>query len=158
MKKILSIFFVSLVVLLSASGLLRAEEVKKETTYRNDIKPIFDAKCAVCHGADAPEHPVFKLEKEQWLAKMKGPRMDTYSTLIYHIGWPDTGAVMRRLDDGKNAKDGKPGNMYQYLGATEEERQKNLDIFKAWVGNWTLKKSPEATKEDLDKIKSNLKY
>jgi hypothetical protein len=39
------------------------------------------------------------------------------------------------LDDGKNTKDGKPGNMYQYLGATEDERQKNLKLFKKWVGN-----------------------
>lgn len=43
----------------------------------------------------------------------------------------NTGAMMRRLDDGKGAKDGKPGNMYQHLGGTEEERQKNLALFKA---------------------------
>ncbi|MCK7501111.1 MAG: hypothetical protein MZW92_71545 [Comamonadaceae bacterium] len=53
---------------------------------------------------------------------------------------------MRRLDDGKNTKDGKPGNMLQYLGASDEERLKNLGLFKAWVGNWTLKRWPEITK------------
>ncbi|MRR36663.1 cytochrome C, partial [bacterium] len=67
--------------------------------------------------------------------------------------WPDTGALMRRLDDGKNAKEGKPGNMYKHLGTTEEERQKNLALFKAWVGNWNLKKWPEVTKEELDGVK-----
>ena len=60
---------------------------------------------------------------------------------------------MRRLDDGKASKDGKAGNMYQHLGATEEERQKNLGQFKAWVGNWSLKRLPELTKEDLNGIK-----
>ncbi len=33
--------------------------------------------------------------------------MDTYSYLIYYTAWPDTGSLMRRLDDGKNIKDGK---------------------------------------------------
>jgi len=56
---------------------------------------------------------------------------------------------MRRLDDGKNTKDNKPGNMYQNLGADEQERQKNLKLFRDWVGNWTLKRFPDLTKEDL---------
>ncbi|MBT9537978.1 MAG: hypothetical protein IVZ94_07575 [Nitrospirae bacterium] len=60
---------------------------------------------------------------------------------------------MRRLDDGKNTKDGKPGNMYQYLGSTEEERQQNLKLFKDWVGNWTLKKRKDITKEEMEGIK-----
>ena len=37
--------------------------------------------------------------------------MDTYADLIFFVGWPDTGALMRRLDDGKTAADGKPGNV-----------------------------------------------
>jgi hypothetical protein len=82
-----------------------------------------------------------------------GMRMDTYSHLIFYTAWPDTGSLMRRLDDGRNTKDSKPGNMYKYLGSTEEERQKNLQLFKAWVGNWTLKRWPEITKEELDGIK-----
>ena len=98
--------------------------------------------------------------KTNWMAAMKGPRMDSYADLIMLIGWPDTGAVMRRLDDGKNAG-GKPGNMYQYLGSTDEERQKNLLTFKAWVGpeGWILKRwnargnVPAITKEELDKIR-----
>jgi hypothetical protein len=56
---------------------------------------------------------------------------------------------MRRLDDGKNTKDGKPGNMYEFLGGTQEERQKNLALFKQWVGLWTLKRLPELTREEI---------
>ncbi len=73
---------------------------------------------------------------------MKGPRMDNYADLLFFVGWPDSGALMRRLDDGSSvhAKGGKPGNMYQYLGTTNKERQKNLSLFKAWVGEggWNL--------------------
>jgi len=57
-------------------------------------------------------------------------RMDTYSHLIFYTAWPDTGSLMRRLDDGRNTKDGKPGNMYKYLGSTEEERQKIYSFLK----------------------------
>jgi hypothetical protein len=46
--------------------------------------------------------------------------------------------------------------MYQHLGVTEEERQRNLQIFKAWVGNWSLKRFSESTKEDLAGI--SVKY
>jgi hypothetical protein len=79
--------------------------------------------------------------------------MDGYTYLIYFIGWPDSGAMMRRLDDGKSAEDGKPGNMYQYLGSTYEERQKNLALFKAWIGNWTLKRWTEISKKEMHDIK-----
>ena len=79
--------------------------------------------------------------------------MDTYSHLIAYTAWPDTGALMRRLDDGKAANDAKPGNMYPHLGSTEPERQKNLQTFKNWVGAWTLKRWKEITKEELDGIK-----
>ena len=124
-----------------------------DVTYRKEIKPIFDTHCASCHGKDsAPEYYAFKEEKEKWVARGQGMRMDTYSHLVFYTAWPDTGALMRRLDDGKSSKDGKPGNMYKHLGATEEERQKNLAIFKAWVGNWNLKRWPEVTKEELSGV------
>jgi hypothetical protein len=124
----------------------------EETTYRKHIKPLFDTKCIGCHGQDAaPEYYAFKEEKDKWLVKGKGMRMDTYSHLVFYTAWPDTGALMRRLDDGKTT--GKPGNMYQYLGTTEEERQQNLKLFKDWVGNWTLKRWKDITKEDMDGIK-----
>jgi hypothetical protein len=126
-----------------------------EITYRKHIKPLFDAKCIGCHGQDAaPEYYAFKEEKDKWLAKGKGMRMDTYSHLVFYTAWPDTGALMRRLDDGKGSKEGKPGNMYQHLGSTEDERQQNLKLFKDWVGNWTLKRWKDITKEDMDGIKA----
>jgi hypothetical protein len=51
--------------------------------------------------------------------------------------------------------------MYPYLGSNEEERQKNLNTFKEWVGRdaWTLKRwNPRGdvtgiTRDELDKIK-----
>lgn len=54
--------------------------------------------------------------------------------------------------------------MYVNLGADENERQKNLKLFKAWMGEdaWTLKRwqargdVPGVTKEELEKMK--LKY
>ena len=128
----------------------------EDVGYMKQIKPVFESKCAACHGQDSPEYPAFKEEKKKFEGKMKGPRMDNYTHLIFFVGWPDNGALMRRLDDGKSTKDGKAGNMYQYLGGTEEERQKNLSLFKEWVGNWTLKRWPEITKEDLNGLK--LKY
>jgi len=126
-----------------------AEEVR----YTTHIKPVFDAKCSGCHGPDSSEYPEFNANKKKYAEMFKGPRMDSYAHLIYFTGWPDTGSLMRRLDDGKNSKDGKPGNMYQHLGAGEEERQKNLMLFKEWVGNWTLKRWPEITKEEMNGIR-----
>lgn len=130
----------------------QAEEVK----YTTHIKQIVNAKCLGCHGADSPEYPEFKEHKKKYEETSKGPRMDSYTYLIYYIGWPDNGAMMRRLDDGKSTKEGKPGNMYQYLGSTDEERQKNLALFKEWVGSWNLKRWTEVTKEDLNGLK--IKY
>jgi hypothetical protein len=137
----------------SASGLAQ------ETTYSKDIKPLFESKCAACHGAGAPTLAEFLKDQKKFEAAMKGPRMDSYADMIMLVGWPDTGAVMRRLDDGKSAG-GKPGNMYQYLGTTDEERQTNLQTFKAWVGpeGWALNRFkargnvPGISKEQLEKI------
>lgn len=127
----------------------------QETTWSGSIKGIVERQCLACHGPDsAPEYPLFKQDKDSWLAKGQAMRMDTYSHLVAFVGWPNTGAMMRRLDDGKNSKDGKPGNMYQHLGATEVERQKNLGLFKAWIGNWSLKRFPDTTKEELIGIKA----
>ena len=135
-----------------------------EVTYRKHIRPLFQQQCASCHGADSPYLGDFKEEKPKYLAKDIGPRMDTYADLIFFIGWPDTGAVMRRLDGGKSTKDGKPGNMFEYLGDDARERQKHLNVFKAWVGEdaWMLKRwkargdVPGATKAEIAKMK--LKY
>ena len=137
----------------SASGLAA------EATYTRDIKPLFEAKCAGCHGAASPYFGEFEKEPKKFAAAMKGPRMDSYADLIFFVGWPDTGALMRRLDDGANAG-GKPGNMYQFLGTTDEERRTNLQTFKAWVGpeGWILKRwqarggVPGISREELEKI------
>jgi len=126
----------------------------EEITYTGHIAPLVSAKCSGCHGKDAaPEYQAFKKEKEKWLAKGQGMRMDSYSHLVFYTAWPDTGALMRRLDDGKNGKDGKPGNMYQHLGSSDDERQKNLALFKGWVGNWSLKRWPEISKEEMNGIR-----
>jgi len=137
-----------------------AGALAQDATYRKDIKPLFDAKCAGCHGAASPTLQEFLENPKKFEATMKGPRMDSYADMIMLVGWPDTGAVMRRLDDGKNAG-GKPGNMYQFLGTSDEERQNNLQTFKTWVGpeGWILKRwnargnVPGITKEELDKIR-----
>ena len=138
-----------------------AGSLAQDVTYRKDIRPIFDSKCAGCHGAGAPSLADFQLDQKKYTAAMKGPRMDTYADLVMLVGWPDTGAIMRRLDDGKSEHaGGKPGNMYMFLGGTEEERQQNLQTFKAWVGPgaWNLNrfkargKVPGITKEQLEKI------
>jgi mono/diheme cytochrome c family protein len=138
-----------------------AGALAQDATYRKDVKPVFDAKCAGCHGAGAPSLEDFQLDQKKYTAAMKGPRMDTYADLVSLIGWPDTGAIMRRLDDGKSAgAGGKPGNMYQFLGTSDEERQKNLQTFKAWVGQeaWVLNRFkargdvPGISKEQLEKI------
>lgn len=121
--------------------------------WQKEIKPLFDKQCAGCHDAGTPEYSQFKKEKDVWIKKGLGMRMETYSHLSSFVGWPNTGALMRRLDDGSSKQDKKPGNMYQYLGSSEEERQKNLALFKAWVGNWNLKRFNEVTKEELNQLK-----
>lgn len=131
------------------AGIAAAGDVK----YRTHIKQLFEQKCEACHGNDAPEYGDFKKDKVKYTSMFKGPKMSGYANLVYFTGWPDTGALMRRLDDGTNTKDKKPGNMYQYLGADDAERQKNLKFFRDWVGNWVLKRWPEITKEDLNGIK-----
>lgn len=127
-----------------------------DVDYRKDVRPLWQAKCSACHGADAPYVGDFKADKDKYIAAMKGPRMDTYADLTYFVAWPDTGALMRRLDNGKGSPEGKAGNMYQYLGGTDAEREKNLAVFKAWVGSdaWTLKRRDAATKDELLKIKT----
>jgi hypothetical protein len=64
----------------------------------------------------------------------------------------DAGALMRRLDDGKNTKDGKPGNMYNFLGNNPAERAARLDTMKKWVGSWSLKRRKELSEAELAAI------
>ena len=124
----------------------------EDATWSGQVKAVFDAQCAGCHGADSPEYPAWKKDKDKFVADSKGPRMDTYAHLVYFTAWPDTGALMRRLDDGTGSG-GKVGNMYEHLGNSEGERRRNLALFKSWVGNWTLKRWADITKEEMDGIK-----
>jgi hypothetical protein len=140
---------------------LTSAGIAADVTYRKDIRTVWVQQCSECHGANSPYFGEFDENKKEFEAKGVGPRMDTYADLIFFVGWPDTGALMRRLDDGMTAADGKPGNMYRYLGGTAAERQTNLNLFKEWVGKeawkhnrWEARgKVPAITKEDMDKIK-----
>jgi hypothetical protein len=125
-----------------------------QATYQKDIRPLFEEKCSRCHGSQAPLIDEFKKEKEKFVREHKGPRMDSYSLLVEIVKGKDAGAIMRRLDDGKSKEDKKPGNMYLYLGKDEEERQKNLKVFKDWVGSWNLKRKADLTEEEFKKITS----
>jgi hypothetical protein len=146
------IFGVAFVVLLVAAttGFSGEEAV----TYEKDIKGIIAKRCLFCHGPKSPTMEEFEKDKEGYKKKMKGPMLDTYEHLMVMVKGDDAGALMRRLDDGKNTKDGKPGNMYMRLGKNDAERAANLDIFKKWVGNWTLKRKKDLSEEELDAIKA----
>lgn len=138
------------VAILTMTGTAQASDV----TWTTNVKPLFDKYCLACHGETSPEHDEFAKDKKGWSDKGIGMRMETFSHLVSYVGWPYTGALMRRLDDGTERTDKKPGNMYQHLGENETERQANLGIFKSWVGNWNQKRWKDITKEELDAIKA----
>jgi hypothetical protein len=132
----------------SASMIAAAGEV----TYTKDIKPVMAQKCGKCHGAGAPTLEEFKKDKDAYKKKSKGPKMDSYASVMTFVNGSDAGAIMRRLDDGKSSDKGKAGNMYKFLGANDEERQKNLAQFKAWIGGWNLKRKAELTADELKAV------
>ena len=150
MKNTLKGFLLSALALTitGAAQQLKAEEL----TWRKDIQPMVEAKCLDCHGSDTPEYNDWRLLGDA--RKETGSRMDTYPHFMSYVVWPATGAMMRRLDDGK------PGNMYEYLGDDEAERQKNLKMLKDWLGAWNLNRwkerdgVPGITKEQLEMIKA----
>jgi hypothetical protein len=49
----------------------------QQVTYRKDIRPLWEAKCAACHGANSPYLGDFEENKKKTYAMSKGPRMDT---------------------------------------------------------------------------------
>ncbi len=61
------------------------------------------------------------------------------------------------LDDGTN-RGGEPGNMFVYLGKTDEERAENLKMLSDWLGAWNLNRwtarddVPGISKEQLEAI------
>lgn len=145
MSRIIIAAFVIMVIAVPVSA-------GEAVTYGKDIKGIIANQCIFCHGPKSPTMEEFDRDKEGYKKKEKGPRFDTYANLIVVVKGSDAGALMRRLDDGKNTKDGKPGNMHAYLGSTDAERSANLETFKKWVGNWTLKRKKELSKEELEAI------
>lgn len=132
----------------------------EDLSWRKDIQPVVTAKCGACHGANVPGFADWNVQRVK--DKNLAPRLDTYAYFMNHVVWPETGAMMRRLDDGKATPGGKAGNMYVYLGADDDERARNLQTIKAWLGDgaWNLNRwqkrgdTPAIAKEQLDKIKA----
>jgi hypothetical protein len=145
-----SIIIAAFVIKAAAVPVFAGEAV----TYEKDIKGIIAKRCIFCHGPNSPTMEEFDRDKEGYKKKMKGPRFDTHGNLMVVVKGSEAGALMRRLDDGKNTKDGKPGNMHAHLGSTDHERSANLETFRKWVGNWTLKRKKELGKEELEAIKA----
>ena len=144
-----------LVILFTASIIgYAASQEQGAVTYEKDVKSIISKRCLLCHGNNAPTIEEFKKNEEGFKQKNKGPRMDTYENLMIFVNGKDTGALMRRLDDGKNTKDGKAGNMYKSLGGTDAEKAENLLMIKKWIGGWTLKRSAEITDTERKAIKA----
>ncbi len=151
-------------LIVAACAAFSLSAVATEVTYREDIAPMIKKLCSECHGPTSPNLAEFSLNQEKYKKEKLGPKTDTYADLLQIIGWPDAGALMRRLDDGANTADKKPGNMNKYLGETPAERAANLTIIKAWLGDggWNLNRwskrgdVPAVTKEQLDKLA--LKY
>lgn len=139
-------------LLLAASWPVLSDEI----TYAKHIRPVWEDKCGRCHDSSAPDYATFMKNPKQYELDDKGPRMDSYATLLFFVSSrEEAGAMMRRLDDGSNTKDGQPGNMYRHLGR-KEERAENLKLFKKWIGEdaWSMKKTAEYTQEDLQRIKA----
>ena len=142
-------------------GLALLAGVASAQTYRSNVQPLIKARCAECHGAEAPTLAEFKLDEEKYKKEKLGPRTDTYENLLQIVVYPDSGAFMRRVDDGTHTADTKPGNMYKYLGDSEADRLVNLKMLQAWIGDgaWNLNRwgprgdVPGVTKEQLDKVK-----
>lgn len=126
-----------------------------DVTYRKDIRPLWEKQCMACHGDASPSMAEFDENKDTYKKLLRGPRMDSYAHMVAFVGWPDSGALMRRLDDGQHTQDGKPGNMYEYLCSDDSERQKNLALFKAWVSKdgWVLKRFKDLSREELGRMK-----
>lgn len=147
----------SAIAVLMLAG-LAAGATAQEVTWRGQIGPLIAAKCGICHGAGAPEFNDWMLLGDD-KRKTVAARMDTYPHFMSYVVWPATGALQRRLDDGA-AAGGKPGNMYRFLGASDEERAKNLKLIKDWLGDgaWNLNRwkargdVPGVSKDQLEKI------
>ncbi len=130
------------------AGCATTSGTSDKVTYDNTIRQLVETRCYTCHGPQAPSMVEFKKDDVGFKAKSLGPRMDSYENLLVMVNGTDTGAIMRRLDDGTNTNDKKPGNMYEQLGADDAERAANLARFKRWVGSWNLKKNKDISDEE----------
>jgi hypothetical protein len=147
---------------IAASLAISAPAMAQDVTWTKQIAPLFQKACAECHGKDSPNYAEYKAKEEQYNKEKTGPRMSTYEEVLHYIAWPQTGAMMRRLDDGSGSADKKPGNMYKYLGETDAERAANFKLMKAWIGEdaWFLNRLrargdvPAVTLEQLQKVKA----
>jgi len=117
-------------------------------SYESGVRQLVAKRCGQCHGPSSPTMAEFERNKQGYKDKKLGPRYDTYEHLMVVVNGSDTGALMRRLDDGTGTKDGKRGNMHDHLGADDAERASNLAIFKRWVGGWTLKRAADISAEE----------
>lgn len=140
-------------VLATAGALAFAAGAQADVTYENSIKKLIAERCAYCHAKGAPTMEEFKKDEDGFKKKAKGPRLESYQDVMVVVNGSDTGALMRRLDDGSSA-DGKVGNMHKYLGKTDPDRARNLATFKEWVGHWTLKRKKDMSEDELKKIKA----
>lgn len=143
-----------LLVAAAAAAVLSGAASAQSVTYENTVKKIIAERCGNCHfsAKGAPSMAEFQNDKAGWSKKFKGPKMDDYESVIVMVKGSDAGALMRRLDDGKSIKDGKPGNMYNYLGKDAGERAERLQKVKQWVGSWSLKRRNELSDEELKAI------
>ncbi len=151
---ILTVLTAALIELMFATA---AASETNTVTYENTIKKIQQDRCLACHGPDSPTIEEFDKDKQGNKKKLKGPRMDTYENLMVFVNGQDAGALMRRLDDGNNTKDGKPGKMYIYLADSERERVENLEKFKQWVGSWNLKRRKDLSAAERNAVKAPMK-
>lgn len=149
----LALVLTSLAVVVTGSATAsEAPAASERVTYGNTIAPLMERQCAECHGSDSPTMEEFERDKDRYKKDKIGPRYDNYENLMVVVNGTDTGALMRRLDDGANTKDGKPGNMYKKLGKTDAERAANLALFKRWVGGWSLKRAKDISAEERTAI------
>jgi mono/diheme cytochrome c family protein len=140
-------------VLAAAGALAFAAGAQAEVTYERSVKKLIGERCANCHVKGAPTMEEFKKDEDGWKKKMKGPKMESYQDVMVMVNGSDTGAMMRRLDDGTSTG-GKKGNMYNYLGKNDEDRAKNHAVFKEWIGGWTLKRKKDISEAELEAIKA----
>lgn len=160
LAKILSLIIILVVALSACSDTENNDGLEDQegasnvhnVTYEADVKEIITNSCIACHGDSSPKMAEFAEDPDKFAAMMQGPRLNDYENLTVVVNGAEAGALMRRLDNGENKENGEPGNMYQYLGATDEEREEKLEVLKEWVGHWSMKRENELTDEDREQF------